>query len=271
MALDRTIDSGGSRPGFDQPVIADTLPQMGTLRQRWIVLLGVLALLTSCAASRPYDDERPDFITGQHLASVVVLGGLDRGIGTGVVIAPDRFVTALHVIEPLREDGPRLRFQLRGHPTYGTVIAQGEGKKDDWAVVQMDTPIWSEDEIAVFADSGPVPGEKLWSAGYASYMFPPGRVDPGRPAPMVRTTVLRPDPADPGGIVGEGRGLQLSGMSGGGLFRWNASEDRLELLGVFSSQIAEDHFLTGPFGLRLPTGTDHRMYFRSLPNAVRDP
>jgi len=248
----------------------DIVHAMGDPLRR-LALLGVLQLLAGCAASPPYPDERPDYVTDAHLAGIIVVGGLDRGIGSVVAIGPDRFVTALHVVDPLRVDGPRLRFLLRGRPASGTVLAQGETLDEDWAIVRVDSPAWSPEDVVTLAESAAVPGEELWVAGYATNMFPAEGVDPRQPARMVRTRALPPDREDPDEIVGEGRGLQLSGMSGGGLLRWNGAKERLELLGVFSGQSTEQHFLEGPFGLRLPTRTAHRMRFRSLPDAARDP
>lgn len=236
--------------------------------QRIASLLLLLAL--GCRGPARYADERPGFVADRDLAPVVLLAGEPRGIGSGLVVGEDLVLTARHVSDSmLRVVDGRTVLRLGRRELNATLVAQGEGHAD-WALLRVEGAAWSPAErVALHPHLAlgwrPAPGAELWLAGYATRMFPPEGIDPRLPARMVRCTAGASEHDRAGVWAARGRGLDLSGMSGGGVFLWSEQRQRLELVALHISHEENETRLDVALGVGLTLASTDRHVFQSLP------
>ena len=231
-------------------------------------LVGLL-LCVGCNAGGHHADERPAFLGTEHTASVQLIAGLERGIGSGVAVDATHVLTAWHVVDELGSEDGGLVFRSRSREVRATYVDGAEELDQDWALIEVEAPRWSPEQAAVLADAPAVVGEVLWAVGYPMSYYPPGPLDPRLPPRVVRVVVAEPNPATPQLVLAQGRGVDLSGMSGGGVFRWNDAAGRLELVGTLIGQSEEDRYLDGPLGVSLTIERRERIRIRALPPSVR--
>ncbi len=236
----------------------------------------------------PYVDQRPDFIEAEDLKGVLVLSGKEPGVGTGVVVADDLVITALHVWQRLGKHNPVVegpfagggRIRLGSQWSECLPVANGvmDQEHGDWVLLRVRKPHWSAPAILALHPKAleemwePQPGMDLYFAGYATKMFVDGSIDPLAPAPMVQTRVSTPGLADKAelrdGWLADDRRMKLGGMSGGAVCTWNATEERLELIGIFSGQVEIQRKSGGLFGIRFTTHRDDHLVFHRLPEGL---
>lgn len=221
-------------------------------RRRWLVPALVLAALTGCESStelstleapelsRSFDDQRPDFVPANALDSVVMLFAADRNkLASATIIAPNRLLTAAHVIDdlPVDESGTfslevdrqarRLRLVAAGNP---------ELPHGDWAILESGTadlsPVVTIHPAALAPDWEPAPGSDLLLAGYArGFYLMTALIDPAEPTPCIAARFVDRESGIEGWLA-DGDALNLGGMSGGGAMIWNAASGRAELFGI---------------------------------------
>lgn len=224
-------------------------------------------LLAACAAPPPTGDP-PDFLDAGDLAPAVLLSAPVRGIASGVVIAPDVVLTCAHVLGMFPTEPP-LELGVSRLDVRAEVLEQGapESAWRDWALLRTSVEVCPAESLAWVAtsDQPPAPGTEAWVIGYPSALYSERGVDLRLPPRVLRATFDEPD--EDGWVLGR-EGRDLGGLSGGGIFVWNAAAARLELVGLCVGQIETARRLEGPLGLSVPLSRDKRMRGTPIPRAA---
>lgn len=194
-----------------------------------------------------FDDGTPEYVPAGALDAVVLLSDpVHSTLGSGIVIAPDRILTALHVVADMpRDERGRLELQVDGEAAIAVLEACGDvdGPHGDWAVLAFELPRWRRAAIVHPAahDDGWVParGQKLLLVGYAKGFFPDLYVDVAAPTPSVEVEVCENGREHPCWYA-VGEPLHLGGMSGGAAMIWNHDLGRAELIGIFRGYVGSE-------------------------------
>ncbi len=218
--------------------------------------------LSACAAAPPADsaspygelartftDQTPGWLPKGALDVVVLLQHPESEmLASAVVIAPDRLLTAAHVVGGLpRETGEVMHLTVEGRPTELRVVAQGdsEAAHGDWAILAADSMLWENvaqiHEPARSVDWSPALDTEVFLVGYAAGFFPERKINIDDPPPAIIVKIIELDGAkstDAPAWLGKGQALHLGGMSGGAALVWNSTARRAELIGVFPGYIA---------------------------------
>mgnify|MGYP003629998127 FL=1 len=95
---------------------------------------------------KQFEDQTPPFVAVGSLDSVVLIhDDQTRTIGSGTVIAPDRVLTAAHVVSGLtRDERGRLSIRIDGQPVTAVVESAGDPElpHGDWAILAFERPHW---------------------------------------------------------------------------------------------------------------------------------
>ncbi|MCK5944439.1 MAG: trypsin-like peptidase domain-containing protein [Planctomycetes bacterium] len=256
----------------------------------------ILALCVGCAVDPPatsdgpvlattFTDQTPEFVVPGALDAVVpIYHPPTETLGSGTVIAPDRVLTAAHVVHDLGvdEDG-RLALHIDGSAASVTVEAVGDpdAPHGDWAVLRIDEPRWLQParvhEAVRRAGWRPRPETEVLLVGYAAGFFPDMHIDIDAPTPCVRA-VLRETGDEQPCWYAVGDALDLGGMSGGGVMVWNHELQRAELIGVFRGYVPTETITTEttrvlglPVTLRETRSRGIAFMIHKLPMLVADP
>ncbi len=237
-------------------------------------------LLAACSSypSEPYGSDEHPRVDPRDLRCVVVLSHDGPGTGSGVVLRPDRLLTARHVVEAFTDDLDaefRLRIGFDWHRA--RIVARGPEHtlEDDWALVDVAPPLDPEKApsaavLAAATEPGyhPKPRQEILLAGYATRFYPNRIVDPRLPVPLVVTryvsTDLKRGDSPPSWVL-QDRSLDLEGMSGGGAFVCDATTGGPMLVGVFVAQSRDSSSLEGPLGISIPMSSSSALQVVPLP------
>lgn len=224
-----------------------------------------LFALAACS-SAPAIPYRSDVVPGfdrASLACVVLLSRDKPGFGTGILVGPNRLLTARHVLD-LFGGAATEAFRVCISESWATarVVARGEmdAPHGDWALLEVEGAAWPPERLvtlhapALAADWSPPEGTEVVMAGCGGNFFVGERVDPRVTAPTVATRTVGADanPEDVGRAwFAASRGLDLAGMSGGAVFLRPGPTGRPELIGVLTGTTKNETALEGPFGIRI--------------------
>jgi len=223
-----------------------------------VIALGLLAGCATPPEPKPqpvlatsFEDQTPDYVPAGALDAVVpIYHGATETLGSGTVIAPDRVLTAAHVVADLpTDDAGGITLRIDGIEVRATVEAAGDSDDPhgDWAVLRIDEGRFLQPAM-VHAPARerawrPLPETEVLLVGYAAGFFPDLTIDTDDPTPSVRA-VIRESGADRPSWYAVGDALDLGGMSGGGVMVWNHEEERAELIGVFRGYVPTETVLT---------------------------
>lgn len=232
-----------------------------------------------------FRDQTPPFVTPGSLDSVVLIHDSEtRTIGSGTVIAPDRVLTAAHVVSGLtRDQRGRLRIRIDGLPV--TAIVEAAGDPDlphgDWAVLAFEEPHWVQ-VAAVYEATrnhrwAPDVDCEVLLVGYAAGFFPDKQIDVTAPTPCVRVRIRETGELQPAWYA-IGDAYDLSGMSGGAAMIWNYETERAELIGIFRGFVGTETVTTEhtnipgvPTSVRKTRKPGIAFMIHRLPALVRNP
>jgi len=191
-----------------------------------------------------FDDQTPAYVDPGALDSVVLIYDAKATmLGSGTVIAPDRVLTAAHVIDDMtRDERGRLTVNIDGKPV--TAVVEGAGdphaQHGDWALLALDRAYWSQ--VAVVHEPArtlgwtPPIGAEILLVGFAAGFFPDKVIDVDKPTPCLVARVQATKPAQPEWYA-EGDLVEPKGMSGGAAMLWNHEKNRPELIGIFRGYV----------------------------------
>lgn len=234
---------------------------------------------------REFSDQTPDYVPSGALDSVVLLYDDEKSIvGSGTVIAPDRVLTAAHVIDDMtRDERGRLKIRIDADPVIAVIEAMGapELPHGDWAILAFDRARWTRvapvHEAAKSVDWVPPPGSEVLLVGYAAGFFPSKSINVDEPTPSVRVRIIETD-AKATAWYASGEPLHLGGMSGGAAMIWNHEAQRAELIGIFRGYAAAETTTTETlriFGVAASINEtkepDVAFIIHRLPSMVRHP
>lgn len=258
-----------------------------TTRRR-LALPPAFALLAACA-SAPVDELPVPTVPPRSFdAVVIVYDPQGPTLGSGVVLAPTRLLTVEHLFPEGAERGSVHAREVDGEPVTLTLLDSSSLAEEagDWALATCEPALSrrAANVHAAAADEGwtPAPGTAVFVAGYAAAFFPERRVDVTAATPYVVARAVAPQEDDartdamwPVADVP----IDLGGMSGGGAFVWSEERERVELVGLLSSQTpvvaATEHTLRF-LGLRLWSWDEDEHdgwvhWIQPLPRAVLSP
>lgn len=246
-----------------------------------IARCSTLLALAACSSAPavPYQSDVVPGFDRASLACIVLLSHDAPGSGTGILVAPNRVLTARHVVDAIRGDATST-FRMRIGRAWAVVrvVAQGEvdAPHGDWALLEANDANWPPELLAMVHPEAldptwrPAAGAAVVMAGFASNFFPDKCID-DRWVPIVATHVLDaarlPDDVDQAWFVAS-RGLVLSGMSGGAVFLPPEPGGQPRLIGVFTGTTTNEDALEGPFGLRIGIGRESADRCVRLPAAA---
>lgn len=234
---------------------------------------------------REFEDQTPDFVSEGSLDSVVLIhDDRTRMIGSGTVIAPDRVLTAAHVIAGLTRDARgRLAIRIDGRPVTAVVESAGDPAvpHGDWAILAFERPYWPR-----VASVYPATRDHRWVpevdtevllVGFAAGFFPDKSIDVDAPTPCVRVRIRETGDDQPAWYA-IGEPLDLSGMSGGAAMIWNFETGRPELVGIFRGYVQTETVTTertriagAGTSVRETTRPGIAFMIHRLPPVVRNP
>lgn len=234
---------------------------------------------------KQFEDQTPAFVTEGSLDSVVLIhDDQTRRIGSGTVIAPDRVLTAAHVIAGLtRDDRGRLSICIEGQPVIAVVEAAGDPElpHGDWAILAFEQPHWVRVAAVHEATRNhrwvPEIDTEILLVGFAAGFFPSLKIDVNAPTPCVRVRIRETGEQQPAWYA-IGDALDLSGMSGGAAMIWNYETERPELIGIFRGFVATETVTTEhtsipgvPTSVRSTRKPGTAFIIHRLPPVVRNP
>ena len=232
-----------------------------------------------------FEDQTPEFVASGSLDSVVLIhDDQTRTIGSGTVIAPDRVLTAAHVIAGLTRDARgRLSIRIGGQLVTAVVEAAGDPSlpHGDWAILAFEEAHWIRvatvyDRVRDYRWAPEIDTEVLL-VGYAAGFFPNMQIDVTAPTPCVRVRIRESGELQPAWYA-VGSALDLSGMSGGAAMIWNYETERPELIGVFHGFVMTETVTTEkmsipgvPTSMRQTKKPGIAFMIHRLPAVVRNP
>lgn len=198
-----------------------------------------------------FEDQTPSFVTPGSLDSVVLIHDEQtRTIGSGTVIAPDRVLTAAHVVSGLtRDERGRLSIRIDGEAVTAVVESAGDPElpHGDWAILAFEKPNWVR-----VASVYPATRDHRWVpeidtevllVGYAAGFFPDMQIDVSAPTPCVRVRIRETSDKQPAWYA-IGDAFDLNGMSGGAAMIWNYETQRPEIIGIFRGYVVTETVTT---------------------------
>lgn len=198
-----------------------------------------------------FADQTPAHVEPGALDSVVLLYDPKKPtLGSGTVIAPDRVLTAAHVVDDMtRDERGRLLVEIDGEPLTAVVEAAGDLDQPhgDWAVLALDRARWSQ--VAIVHEPArdirwvPPTGTEILLVGYASGFFPDKMINVDTPTPCVVAKIVNTAPEHAAWFA-EGDLVDLKGMSGGAAMLWNRERNRAELIGLFRGYVRTETVTT---------------------------
>ncbi|MFT4515625.1 MAG: hypothetical protein ACI89X_004566 [Planctomycetota bacterium] len=200
---------------------------------------------------KQFEDQTPQFVAPGSLDSVVLIhDDQTRTIGSGTVIAPDRVLTAAHVVSGLtRDDRGRLSIRIDGEAVTAVVESAGDPElpHGDWAILAFERAHWIRVAAVYEAtrDHRWVPDidTEVLLVGFAAGFYPTMNIDVRAPTPCVRVRIRETGERQPAWYA-IGDALDLSGMSGGAAMIWNYQTGRPELIGVFRGYVQTETVTT---------------------------
>ncbi|MGK0153675.1 MAG: hypothetical protein ACI9SE_000622 [Neolewinella sp.] len=200
---------------------------------------------------KQFEDQTPPFVASGSLDSVVLIhDDQTRTIGSGTVIAPDRVLTAAHVVSGLtRDERGRLSIRIDGQPVTAVVESAGDPElpHGDWAILAFERPYWVR-VAAVYGATrdhrwAPEIDTEVLLVGFAAGFYPSLKIDVTAPTPCVRVRIRETGDRQPAWYA-IGDALDLSGMSGGAAMIWNYESGRPELIGIFRGYVQTETVTT---------------------------
>ena len=200
------------------------------------------------------------------------------------MIAPDRVLTAAHVVAGLtRDERGRLSIRIDGETTTAVVESAGDPElpHGDWAILAFEKPNWVR-VVSVYPatrDHRWVPeiATEVLLDGYAAGFFPDMKIDVKAPTPCVRVRIRATSDKQPAWYA-IGEAFELNGMSGGAAMIWNYETQRPEIIGIFRGYVLTETVtteqtrivgaVTSVFETKKPAVA---LMIHRLPAAVRNP
>jgi len=211
-----------------------------------------------------FEDQTPEQLPPGALDAVVALFDPElRLLASGILVGPDRLLTAAHVVAHLPRDGSADRAMLvAGRPERVGIVAIGDADAahGDWAILALATderrPRATLHAAALASDWAPTPGTEILLVGFAAGFFAGRSLDLSASPPSVRARIGQHDP-DGRRWLADADALDLGGMSGGAAVLWSPVAGRAEVFGVFRGIVGSEYCTTESVTvLGVPVGTE---------------